>query len=226
MERLNRMCLSVSLVLLLAAATLAAQTSGAMLSAQGNVKVNGQYVEDSTSLFTGDEIDVPAASVVSINGSGSSVVVSPNSSVQYNESAIEIMQGTARVSTTKGMLARAGQVIVVPKTGMAKFDVVEAGGQVIVTSHEGALTVKDGNRTIAVASGGNATLALAPAGLASAVDTVPATVRKASMASEAPFYGEGVQPDQNPIPWCPNFKSCPGQRPNVSEIRPCRCKLP
>jgi len=218
------MSLSVSLVLLLAAATLAAQTSGAMLSTQGNVKVNGQYVEDSTSLFTGDQIDVPASSVVSINGSGSSVVVSPNSSVQYNESAVEIMQGTARVSTTKGMLARAGQVIVMPKTGTAKFDVVEAGGQVIVTSHEGALTVKDGNRTIAVESGGNATLALTPAALAGSQDAVSASVRKASMASEAPFYAS--DDGAGNIPYCTNIKNCPQYRPNVSEIRPCRCKVP
>src|ERR1035438_359142 len=103
------------LVVLFTVSMLSAQTGGAMLYANGNVRVNGQAAGISTSVFPGDMVDVPESSSGSINRSGSSVAVSPNSSIQYGPASVEVIQGSARVSTSKGMSASAGQILVSPK---------------------------------------------------------------------------------------------------------------
>ena len=114
------------LMVVLGAGVLSAQTGGAMLYSNGDVKVNGQAAGYSTSIFSGDKVDVTAASAGSINRNGSSVVVSPNSSIQYDPASIELLHGSARVSTSKGMSAKVGDVVVTPKDATAKFDVTKA----------------------------------------------------------------------------------------------------
>ena len=46
------------LVVVFGVSMLSAQTGGAMLYANGNVKVNGQPAGDLTSIFSGDRVDV------------------------------------------------------------------------------------------------------------------------------------------------------------------------
>jgi hypothetical protein len=216
------------LVVVFGVSTLSAQTGGAMLYANGDVKVNGQAARDSTSIFSGDKVDVTESSSVSINRSGSSVVVSPNSSIQYQPTSIEVIQGSARVSTTQAMSASAGQVLVSPKDAVAKFDVVRTGDKVVVVSREGALTVKDGNRTTVVQSGATTELALGPTtGQASLGDqgskAAPANFLATDRLLEHPFYGviKGVDDTPATLPVCANILEC--VRPHVSQIRPCCC---
>jgi ferric-dicitrate binding protein FerR (iron transport regulator) len=188
--------LCLLLVVVFGASLLPAQTGGAMLYANGNVKVNGQAAGDSTSIFPGDKVDVTESSSVSINRSGSSVVVSPNSSIKYDSSSVEIMSGTARVSTSKGMSAQAGQITVAPKTGVAKFDVLKLDDKVTVASREGALTVNEGGRTITLTPGSSATLLLtAAANKGSAPGQVSSTAvaqNSAGLLSQAPFSSAGL----------------------------------
>lgn len=216
------------LVVLLGVGMLSAQTGGAMLYANGNVKVNGQAAGDSTSVFSGDRIDVTESSAGSINRSGSSVVVSPNSSIQYNPASVQVIQGSARVSTSKGMSASVGQILVSPQDAVAKFDVVRSADKVVVVSREGALTVKDGGRTIVVPSGSSTELALAPTGgqalsLAPGSKAVPATFISDNRLLDHPFYGvvKGVDVSPASLPICEDLLTC--IRPGVSKIKPCCC---
>ena len=206
---------------------LSAQTDGAMLYANGSVKVNGQAAGESTSISSGDRIDVTASSAGSINRSGSSVVVSPSSSVQYEPASVEVLQGGARVSTSKGMSASAGQVVVSPKDNTAKFDVVRTDNKVVVVSREGALTVKDGSRTLVVPSGSSTELAVvSTAGKGSAPDSgskvLTANFISGDRLTEHPFYGvvNGIS-DSPGLPICSNLSTC--IRPSVSMIHPCCC---
>ncbi len=214
----------ILILLVLGVSVLSAQTGGAMLYANGNVKVNGQAAGDSTSVFPGDRIDVTGSSASSINRSGSSVVVNPNSSIQYQSASVEVLQGSARVSTSKGMTASAGQIIVSPKDSAAKFDVVRTDNKVIVVSREGALTVQDGSRTLIVQSGSSAELAAAPAAGAQDAGSKASTVAFLSdRLSEHPFYGvtNGVSTKPDTLPICEDLLTC--IRPGVSMIRPCCC---
>src|ERR1022692_151440 len=211
--------LCLLLVGVFGASMLSAQTGGAMLYANGNVKVNGQAAGDSTSIFSGDKVDVTESSSVSINRSGSSVVLSPNSSIQYAPASVEVIQGSARVSTSQGMSASAGQIVVSPKDTTAKFDVVRAGDKVVVVSREGALTVKDGSHTTVVQSGASTELALADQGpKVASVNFLPT-----ERLLEHPFYGvvKGVDDTPASLPICENILEC--IRPGVSRIRPCCC---
>jgi len=216
------------LVVLLGANLLSAQTGSAMLYANGNVTVNGLAAGNSTAVFSGDKVEVPAASAGSINLVGSSVVVNPNSAIQYSSGSVDVIQGGARVSTSKGMSATAGPVVVSPIDASAKFDVVKTSDKVVVISREGGLNVKDGDRTIAVASGSSTELPLlASAGQAAAQNSASSASSANFLSSDRlvqhPFYGvlNGVENNPPSLPICANITTC--LRPSVSQIHPCCC---
>src|ERR1035438_7787482 len=127
------------LVMVCTGAMLSAQTSGALLYATGNVTLNGASVEDASSIFAGDRLVTADSSMVSVNRNGSSVVVSPNSTIQYKKAAAEVILGGALGRPVKGMSAEVGGVTVAPKAQSAKFDVVRVNSQLIVPSREGAV---------------------------------------------------------------------------------------
>jgi len=211
------------LLMVFLAVSLSAQTGGAMLYSNGDVKVDGQPAGYSTSVYSGDKVDVTAASAGSINRNGSSVVVSPNSSIQYDPSSIQLLEGTARISTSKGMSAQAGDVVVSPQNSAAKFDVTRNGDKLTIASREGVLTVKDGNNTVTVQPGASTAVSLSGAGTA----VSPSQTTQASLLpdrlSEHPFYGvvNGVDSSPETLPVCPNVTTC--IRPSVSNVRPCCC---
>jgi len=202
-------------VVLVSVAVLSGQNNGAMLYAHGNATLNGQPLGSSTSIFAGDRLDTSDSSVVTINRSGSSVVVNPNSSIQYSQSAIEVMHGTARVSTLAGMSAKAGQLTITPKDGSAKFDVVESKDGTSVTLREGSVVVQDGNNMVNLQPGTTRMFASA------APETVVAQDKGASIlpAEKVQTFQTAMQPG---IPICPNVQYCFG-RDNVSQIQPCVC---
>ncbi len=212
-----RAILCVFSVVLLYVAALSGQNSAAMLYAHGNVTLNGQAPGQSTSIFAGDRLETADSSVATINRSGSSVVVNPNSSIQYSQSAIQIMHGTARVSTLAGMSAEAGRLTITPSDGKAKFDVVQSSQGTIVTPREGALTVHDGNSTISLQPGQSRTFT--PNALASQ-SAVQGDGSAILPHEQVQTFETAVQPG---LPICPSLKYCIGHD-NVSQINPCLCR--
>ncbi len=224
MLRFGILMMCVLLMAMLGVSVVSAQTGGAMLYANGTVRVNGHDSGDATSIFSGDRIDVSASSAGSINRNGSSIVVSPNSAIQYDPAAIQVLQGSARVSTSKGMSVKIGDVLVSPESAAAKFDVTKAGDKVVVVSREGALSVKDGSETRVVQPGSSTELALA----AGAAPTEQANATQPNFLpqdrlAEHPFYGvvNGVETTPATLPICADITTC--IRPGVSNIRPCCC---
>jgi hypothetical protein len=199
-------------------------SGGAMLYANGNVKVNGQLAGASTSIFAGDKVEVGDSSAVSISRSGSSIVLSPNSSVKYDPANLDVLKGTVRVSTTQGMSVHAGNVSVAPqdKNTAAKFDVTTNAGNVTVASQEGALAVNDGGRDVMLSSGSKTTLGAAQAS-AEPSNVAAANFLEGQLAQH-PFYGvdnAGAAGPPPVLPACADAREC--IRPNVSQIAPCCC---
>jgi len=213
--------------IILGASVLSAQTTGAMLFANGDVKVNGQPAGVSTSILAGDRVDVTASSAGSINRNGSSVVLRPNSSVQYSPSSVQVLEGSTRISTSKGMTARVGDVVVSPQNAAAKFEVTRTGDRVVVASREGVVTVNNGGHTLTVQPGASAEVALAPAaiptGAVQSAQASPTDFLGQDRLAEHPFYGvtNGVSTLPTTLPMCPDIAIC--LRPGVSQIRPCCC---
>jgi hypothetical protein len=215
--------LTCALLVILGAGVLSAQT-GAMLYANGTVRVNGHDASDASSVFSGDRIQVTSSSSGSINRTGSSVVISPNSSIQYDPASVDLLQGSARVNTSKGMSVKVGELVVAPQSATAKFDVTRAGDKVVVVSREGAVTITDGGQSRIVQPGSSADLMLT----GGAVSLQQASVTQTSFLaqdrlSEHPFYGvvNGVESTPGTLPVCVDVTLC--IRPSVSKIRPCCC---
>ena len=157
-----RALVAVLLVVVCPSALLMAELPSAMLYATGAVTLNGAPAAKSMSVFAGDRIDTADASVVSINRSGLSLVVDPNSSVQYQSNGFTILKGKASVRTASGMSAHAGPLSVIPKGNSALFDVSRNGKTVLVASREGALTLTDGVETATLEPGYTAKVTLDP----------------------------------------------------------------
>jgi hypothetical protein len=208
----------LSIVFFSAAILNAQNNSGAMLYAHGDVKVNGQAPGQSASIVAGDRLETADSSVATINRTGSSVVVNPNSSIQYTQSTIEVMQGTARVSTLAGMSAQAGNVTVSPKDGKAKFDIVQSAAGTMITPREGSLIVHNGTSAMTLEPGATKMFASgAPA------NQVVASGRAATTLSNDPIQSyETVV--QSGLPICANVKLCFGRGGSASQIQPCRCR--
>jgi hypothetical protein len=148
------------LLLIVCPAALMAERPSAMLYATGSVNLNGIPAAKSTSIFDGDRIDTASASVVSIDRTGSSMVVDPNSSVQYKNDGFTILKGVARVRTSTGIAAHTGPLSVIPKANVALFDVSNDGKMVLIASREGVLTVTDGVETATLEPGYTAKVVL------------------------------------------------------------------
>jgi hypothetical protein len=130
-----------------------AEQPTAMLYAKGDVTLNGSPAAKSTSIFSGDRIDTAGASGVFINRGGTSLLVDPNSTIQYQDNGFTILKGLARVRTSEDMTVHAGPLSVMPKANAAKFDVSNDGKTVLVASREGVLTLTDGTETATLQPG-------------------------------------------------------------------------
>jgi hypothetical protein len=206
------------LFFVLTVAMLMAQTNGAMLYTKGNVTLNGQSVPSSTSIFVGDRLEVADASVGSINRNGSSVVLSPNSSMQYQQSGVALLKGTARISASQGMSTQAGQFTITPQSGAAKFEVVTlSSNSVLVTSREGALSVNSGSSAFTLQPGDQRVFG-------TGTDPMDAGTRKSAMTNQAvsaPFYTVGQNHGDQGLPPCASYMFC--NRPHSSQFTPCMC---
>ena len=136
---------------------------------------------------------------------------------------MQVLNGGARVSTSKGMSASAGPVMVSPQKDAAKFDVVRTDNKVTVVSREGALVVNDGSHTSLVASGCTAELPLAAGAQSAAANAASPSFLASEKLLEHPFYGvvKGVDASPNTLPVCANTLLC--IRSSVSKIPPCCC---
>lgn len=152
--------LVTGLLLVVCPCGLMAEQPIAMLDASGDVTLNGNPARASTSVFAGDRIDTAGASVVSINSRGTSLVVDPNSSIQYEANGFTILKGMSRVRTSRAMIVHAGALSVTPKAKQALFDISNDGKTVLVASREGVLTLVDGMETASLPAGYTARVSL------------------------------------------------------------------
>lgn len=172
---------AVLLLIVCPSTILMAELPSAMLYATGVVTLNRMPAPKSSSLFAGDRIETADSSVVSINRNGSSLVVDPNSSVEYQNDSFTILKGTARVRTTKGVGAHAGTLAVIPKSNAALFDISSNGETILVASREGTLTLTDGVETATLEPG----------------YTARVTVDSKEEQDQAPKPAAGTRGDQN-----------------------------
>ena len=133
---------------------LAGETASAMLYTNGAAWLNGSEVPKSAAVFAGDMLQTRPDSTASIQSNGSSVMVLADSLVKFEGPAVEIEHGAVRVTTSRGLAARAGDVTVKPATNSwTEFQVTDVDGRVQIAASKGDLTVQDDKGTTTVTQG-------------------------------------------------------------------------
>jgi len=149
-----RRMVSCVLLLVFPASLFAADSSAAMLYANGAAWVNGSHVPNSSAIFSGDLVQTRSDSAASINASGSSITVLADSLVQFEGASLKLEHGGLAISTSKGVAATAGDVVVAPASGAwTEFNMTDVNGTVRISAHKGDLNVTDDDGTVLLAQG-------------------------------------------------------------------------
>ncbi len=81
-------------------------------------------------------------------------MVLTDSLVKFQGSAVELEHGAVRVTTSKGLAARAGDVTVKPAAdAWTEFQVTDVDGRVQIAANKGDVTVQDDKGTTTVSQG-------------------------------------------------------------------------
>jgi hypothetical protein len=130
------------------------ETPSAMLYTTGAAWLNGSEVPKSAAMFSGDMLQTQPSSSASIQTNGSSVMVLADSLVKFEGPAVEIEHGSVRVSTSRGLAARAGDVTVKPaSSSWTEFQVTDVDGRVHIAANKGDVTVQDDKGSTTVSQG-------------------------------------------------------------------------
>jgi len=133
---------------------LAGETASAMLYTSGAAWLNGSVVPKSAALFAGDMLQTRSDSTASIQSNGSNVMVLADSLVRFEGPAVELEHGSVRVTTSRGLAARAGDVTVKPASNSwTEFQVTDVDGRVQIAANKGDVTVQDDKGTTTVTQG-------------------------------------------------------------------------
>ncbi|HYN14747.1 MAG TPA: hypothetical protein VES66_03040 [Terriglobales bacterium] len=142
------------MVVLLPASIVMADATRAMLNATGNVSVNGSPIERATAIFPGDKVQTGPNSMATLTNEGSSVTVPGNSSLVFSRSFVNVLCGTALVSTSRGMSVRVSNLLVQPARGtQARFQITQNEGQLQIIAREGTLAIDNGATTSSLQAG-------------------------------------------------------------------------
>ncbi len=142
------------LVIVFPASMLMADATSAMLNASGSVMLNGTPVERATAVFPGDRVQTGPNSLATLTNQGSSVTMPGNSSVVFSRTFVNVLCGTAMVSTTRGMPVRVSKLLVQPARGAeTRFQVTQNEGQLQIIAREGTLAIDDGGKTSSLQPG-------------------------------------------------------------------------
>jgi len=148
----NLICLV--LIVLMPAALLASDSAGAMLRGQGPVWLNGKLLPGSSAIFPGDLIQTQPESVGTVEASGSSVIVMPNSLVKFAGTSVSLEHGVVSVGTSQGMVARTGELVATPSSSKwTEFELSDANGVIQVVARKGELRVDCGKNTVSLSEG-------------------------------------------------------------------------
>jgi len=142
------------LVVLFPASMVMGEAMSAMLNATGSVTVNGSPIERATAIFSGDKVQTGANSIATLTNEGSSVTVPGNSSLVFSKSFVNVLCGTALVTTSRGMSVRVSNLLVQPARGaQARFQITQNEGQLQVIAREGTLAIDNGATTSSLQAG-------------------------------------------------------------------------
>lgn len=134
------------MIVLLPLQLLAAETGAAVVHSTGGVWVNGSEVVDSSTIFPGDLLQTKPGFVANLDSEGSSVLIQPESVVEFHGNFLALVHGTVSVGTSKSMGVHVNCLKVEPVTSArTQYDVTDTNGAVLVAAHKNDVDIKQGN---------------------------------------------------------------------------------
>ena len=131
------------------ASTILAQTQGAIVYSNHDVKVNGREISGHTAIFAGDKVETKENATIVANGA--SVVLAPGSSLTYGTDAITL-DGNALIRANKGFQVHVGSMVITPQDA-TQFAVARDKHGVKVSATSGSLSLFNGKESVVVTSG-------------------------------------------------------------------------
>ena len=157
-SRLRCAVCGLMLILIPAQVLLAGETPSAMLYTNGAAWLNGSVVPKSAAVFSGDWLQTRPDSTANIQSNGSSVMVLADSLVKFEGPTVELEHGAVRVTTSRGLAARAGDVTIKPAADTwTDFQVKDVDGRVQIAANKGDVTVQDDKGTTTTVTQGQET---------------------------------------------------------------------
>ena len=90
------------------------------------------------------------------------MTVNPYSAIRYESERVNVVRGTAAISTTDGMAAQAAQITVAPKDKTATYEIARMNNNIVITSRTGALMVTEAGATTELAAGSSSSRTAEP----------------------------------------------------------------
>lgn len=149
-------CLSMALVF--PVSELLGETKAAIAMASGVAALNGAALSHSTTIFAGDQLETAANSAITINVSGSTVLIGANSRVHYFGDSVALHSGSTQVNTNRGLKLQTDSVTIEPNKDAAKYRVDRNSQIVQIAALTGELRVDNGGDVAVVPQGGSLTL--------------------------------------------------------------------
>lgn len=119
-------------------ASMAAQgTDRALLHSDGGTWLNGKPAPASSAIFRDDHIETQAAHSAKIDVEGSTVMMLPNTVVQFEGDELVLDHGSLQLNTARQLKVRVNCVTVVPITAdWTQYDVSDIDGKVKVSAYK------------------------------------------------------------------------------------------
>lgn len=133
------------MIVLLPLSLQAADSGAAVVHSKGGVWVNGAEVVDGTAIFSGDLLQTKPGFVASLDAEGSSVLIEPESVVEFQGNFLVLEHGSVSVGTSTSMSVHVNCLRVEPVNGeRTQYDVTDTSGTVQVSALKSDVNIKQG----------------------------------------------------------------------------------
>jgi len=119
-------------------ASLTAQVNGrALLHTDGATLLNGSPAPATTAIFANALIQTPKLHIAKIDADGSTVLIQPETIVQFDGEELVLDHGSLQLSTLRGLRVRVNCITIIPLTlEQTQYDVTDVDGKVRVDAYK------------------------------------------------------------------------------------------
>jgi len=136
------------------ASLMATDEAAAIVYCKGTVWLNGNAMPDSSAIVSGDLVQTTKDSVATINATGSSVIVQPESVVKFAITVVWLDQGSISVGTSTALGTSTQIATITPVTGVwTEYEASGINGTIDVVARKGNLSVNCGKETVNISDG-------------------------------------------------------------------------